>query len=102
MSSNGHGGVNGGMQTAKLRGRRITLHDNCLRDGMHPKRHQISIEQMVTVAAGAILIGKTQLRIPQPYGRGVPAGRHSEAQAREGVGSPLAGHRHGRSLEDGA
>src|SRR5262245_60680353 len=29
---------------------KILLHDMCLRDGMHPKRHQISIEQMVSVA----------------------------------------------------
>jgi len=33
-----------------LSGRKVTLHDMCLRDGMHPKRHQISIEQMVSVA----------------------------------------------------
>jgi len=33
-----------------LRGKRILLHDMCLRDGMHPKRHQISIEQMVSIA----------------------------------------------------
>lgn len=29
---------------------KILLHDMCLRDGMHPKRHQISIEQMVGIA----------------------------------------------------
>lgn len=34
-----------------LQGRNIVLHDMCLRDGMHPKRHQISLEQMVTVAS---------------------------------------------------
>ena len=33
-----------------LNGRNVTLHDMSLRDGMHPKRHQISLEQMVTVA----------------------------------------------------
>lgn len=34
----------------ELKGKKITVHDMCLRDGMHPKRHQISVEQMVTVA----------------------------------------------------
>jgi len=33
-----------------LRGRKVVVHDMCLRDGMHPKRHQISLEQMITVA----------------------------------------------------
>jgi 4-hydroxy-2-oxovalerate/4-hydroxy-2-oxohexanoate aldolase len=33
-----------------LSGKKITVHDMCLRDGMHPKRHQITVEQMVTVA----------------------------------------------------
>ena len=33
-----------------LKGRKITLHDMCLRDGMHPKQHQITVDQMVTVA----------------------------------------------------
>lgn len=31
-------------------GKRITVHDMCLRDGMHPKQHQITVEQMVTVS----------------------------------------------------
>jgi 4-hydroxy-2-oxovalerate/4-hydroxy-2-oxohexanoate aldolase len=47
-----------------LRGRKIILHDMCLRDGMHPKRHQISLEQMIAVskaldAAGVPLIEVT-------------------------------------------
>lgn len=35
-----------------LKGRKITLHDMSLRDGMHAMRHQISIEQMETIAQG--------------------------------------------------
>ncbi len=33
-----------------LRGKKVTVHDMCLRDGMHPKRHQITVEQMVDIA----------------------------------------------------
>ncbi len=33
-----------------IKGKSVKLHDMCLRDGMHAKRHQISIEQMVAVA----------------------------------------------------
>lgn len=35
-----------------LKGRKITLHDMSLRDGMHAMRHQISITQMETIAQG--------------------------------------------------
>jgi len=33
-----------------IKGRKVTLHDMCLRDGMHAKQHQISPEQMGAVA----------------------------------------------------
>ncbi len=47
-----------------IAGRKILLHDMCLRDGMHTKRHQISLEQMRTLstaldAAGVPLIEVT-------------------------------------------
>ena len=29
-----------------LKGKKITVHDMCLRDGMHPKRHQITVAQI--------------------------------------------------------
>ena len=32
--------------------KKITLHDMTLRDGMHPKRHQISLSQMQAIARG--------------------------------------------------
>jgi 4-hydroxy-2-oxovalerate/4-hydroxy-2-oxohexanoate aldolase len=34
-----------------LQGKKVTLHDMTLRDGMHPKRHQLSLEQMKSVAS---------------------------------------------------
>jgi 4-hydroxy-2-oxovalerate/4-hydroxy-2-oxohexanoate aldolase len=33
-----------------LMGKKVLLHDMCLRDGMHPQRHQITVEQMIQVA----------------------------------------------------
>jgi 4-hydroxy-2-oxovalerate/4-hydroxy-2-oxohexanoate aldolase len=33
-------------------GKNIVLHDMTLRDGMHPKRHQMTLEQMTSIAAG--------------------------------------------------
>lgn len=35
-----------------LKGVKIKVHDMSLRDGMHPKRHQITIDQMKTIAQG--------------------------------------------------
>ena len=35
-----------------LKGTKITLHDMTLRDGMHPKRHQMTLEQMTSIATG--------------------------------------------------
>ena len=33
-----------------LKGRKVVLHDMCLRDGMHAKAHHISLDQMIAVA----------------------------------------------------
>ncbi len=35
-----------------LKGKKVTLHDMCLRDGMHAKRQQITVDQMVAIATG--------------------------------------------------
>ena len=34
------------------KGKKVILHDMSLRDGMHAKRHQISIDEMITIARG--------------------------------------------------
>jgi len=38
--------------TMNLQGQKITVHDMTLRDGMHPKRHLMTLEQMKTIACG--------------------------------------------------
>ena len=35
-----------------LKGTKVTLHDMSLRDGMHAKRHQITLDEMIDVATG--------------------------------------------------
>ena len=40
------------IDTDTLKGRKVTIHDMCLRDGMHAKQHQITLEQMTAIATG--------------------------------------------------
>lgn len=53
-----------------LNGRKIILHDNTLRDGMHPKRHRITLDQMKAVALGLDAAGMPLLEITHGDGLG--------------------------------
>ena len=53
-----------------LNGTKVTLHDMSLRDGMHPKQHQISLEQMKSVAQGLDEAGVPLIEVTHGDGLG--------------------------------
>ncbi len=69
----------------KVRGRKVKLHDMCLRDGMHSMRHQISVEQMINIASGLDDAGVPLIQVTHGDGLGgssLSYGRslHSDAE----------------------
>ena len=67
--------------TSNLQGRKVLLHDMCLRDGMHAKREQISVEQMVRVATALDDAGVPLIQVTHGAGMGGNSLQHGFALA---------------------
>lgn len=57
-------------QTTSTRGRKIVVHDMTLRDGMHPKRHLMTLDQMKSVATGLDSAGVPLIEVTHGDGLG--------------------------------
>tara|TARA_R110000822_G_scaffold173299_6_gene312936 strand:+ start:7275 stop:8330 length:1056 start_codon:yes stop_codon:yes gene_type:complete len=64
---------------SSLRGRKVILHDMCLRDGMHAKREQISVEQMIKVATAMDDAGVPYIQVTHGGGLGGNSLQHGFA-----------------------
>jgi len=53
-----------------LAGKKITLHDMCLRDGMHAKQHKFSLDEMVLVAKALDEAGVPMIEVTHGDGLG--------------------------------
>ena len=53
-----------------LSGKKVTLHDMCLRDGMHAKRHQITLDEMVRAAKAMDQAGVPLIEVTHGDGLG--------------------------------
>lgn len=64
-----------------LKGKKVILHDMCLRDGMHAKKEQISVEQMVKVATALDDAGVPYIQVTHGAGVGGNSLQHGFALA---------------------
>lgn len=67
------------MNAPEVRGKKIVLHDMCLRDGMHAKREQIGLEQMVQVATALDDAGVPYIQVTHGAGLGGNSLQHGFA-----------------------
>lgn len=69
------------MGKSKLEGRKVTLHDMSLRDGMHAKREQIPVEMMVKIASGLDKAAVPYIQVTHGAGLGGNSIQHGRALA---------------------
>ena len=53
-----------------LKGRKIKIHDMCLRDGMHAMRHQLTLQQMIDISEGLDAAGVPLIQVTHGDGLG--------------------------------
>ena len=53
-----------------LKGKKVVLHDMCLRDGMHPKQHQITIDEMIDISTALDEAGVPLIEVTHGDGLG--------------------------------
>ena len=66
-------------QELKDPNRQVLLHDMCLRDGMHAKREQISVDKMVEIATGMDAAGVPLIQVTHGAGLGGNSFQHGWA-----------------------
>lgn len=62
-----------------LKGRKVILHDMCLRDGMHAKREQMTVDQMIKVGCALDEAGVPYLQVTHGAGLGGNSIQHGKA-----------------------
>lgn len=67
------------MSDVNITDNKIIIHDMCLRDGMHAKREQVSVEQMVKIATALEAAGVPLLQVSHGAGLGGNSLQHGFA-----------------------